>query len=112
MPLLLRGGRVVTMDPARRILEADILVEKGRIKSVGTLERRKVGTKQPRILDCNGLSVLLGLVQAHIHLCQTLFRGLAEDLTLEAWLAERIWPLEAAPAEQSHDLLASLCEPT
>ena len=101
MPLLLRGGRVVTMDPARRILEADILVEKGRIKSVGTLERRKVGTKQPRILDCKGLIVLPGLVQAHIHLCQTLFRGLAEDLTLEAWLAERIWPLEAAHTETS-----------
>src|SRR5437867_3052538 len=101
MPLLLRGGRVVTMDPSRRILEADILVEKGRIKSVGTLERRKVGTKQPRILDCKGLIVLPGLVQAHIHLCQTLFRGLAEDLTLEAWLAERIWPLEAAHTETS-----------
>lgn len=101
MSLLLRGGRVVTMDPSRRILEADILVEKGRIKSVGTLERRKVGTKQPVILDCKGLIVLPGLVQAHIHLCQTLFRGLAEDLTLEAWLAQRIWPLEAAHTEKS-----------
>ena len=37
-----------------------------------------------------------GLVQAHLHLCQTLFRGLAEDKPLLAWLREHIWPLEAA----------------
>ena len=37
-----------------------------------------------------------GLVQAHLHLCQTLFRGLAETQPLLGWLRERIWPLEAA----------------
>ena len=37
-----------------------------------------------------------GLIQSHVHLCQTLFRGLAEDQPLLAWLRERIWPLEAA----------------
>ena len=43
-----------------------------------------------------GMLVVPGLVQAHLHLCQTLFRGLAEDRPLLAWLRERIWPLEAA----------------
>src|SRR5438105_5013371 len=100
-PLLLRGGRVVTMDPSRRILEADVLVEQGRIKSVGRLERGKVGKKKPAVVDCTGLIVLPGLIQAHIHLCQTLFRGLADDLALEAWLAQRIWPLEAAHTAES-----------
>jgi 5-methylthioadenosine/S-adenosylhomocysteine deaminase len=37
-----------------------------------------------------------GLIQAHVHLCQTLFRGLAEERPLLDWLRERIWPLEAA----------------
>ena len=99
--LLLRGGRVVTMDPSRRILDADILVEQGRIKSVGRLDRWKDGKKKPPVLDCTGLIVLPGLVQAHVHLCQTLFRGLADDLALEAWLSDRIWPLEAAHTERS-----------
>ena len=45
--------------------------------------------------------ILPGLVQAHIHLCQTLFRGLADDLSLENWLTQRIWPLEAAHTEGS-----------
>ncbi|MCK5131000.1 MAG: amidohydrolase family protein [Candidatus Sabulitectum sp.] len=35
-------------------------------------------------------------VQSHVHLCQTLFRGMAENRTLMPWLEERIWPLEAA----------------
>src|SRR6266567_775134 len=89
------------MDASRHILDADVLVENGRIKSVGKSERGKVGTNKATILDCSGLVILPGLVQAHIHLCQTLFRGLADDLSLEAWLAKRIWPLEAAHTEAS-----------
>ena len=92
--LWLSGGRVVTMDAARRMLDADVEVRDGRIVAV----RRRAGRRQGerRELDCSGLILIPGLVQAHIHLCQTLFRGLADDLTLEDWLAKRIWPLEAA----------------
>ncbi len=43
--------------------------------------------------------MLPGFVQTHIHLCQTLFRGSADDRPLLAWLRERIWPLEAAHDE-------------
>jgi len=43
-----------------------------------------------------GLLASPGLVQAHVHLCQTLFRGMAEDRPLMPWLSERIWPMEAA----------------
>ncbi|HYX82753.1 MAG TPA: amidohydrolase family protein, partial [Gemmatimonadales bacterium] len=99
--LLLRGGRVVTMDASRRVLDADVLVEDGRIKNVGRMGKRADGRSKPTTIDCTGLIVLPGLVQAHIHLCQTLFRGFADDLSLEAWLAGRIWPLEAAHTEDS-----------
>src|SRR5213080_1770701 len=50
---------------------------------------------RPGVRDCSGCLVAPGLIQAHIHLCQTLFRGLADDLRLEHWLTRRIWPLEA-----------------
>ena len=49
-----------------------------------------------RQVDASGQVLVPGLVQAHLHLCQTLFRGLAEERPLRAWLKERIWPLEAA----------------
>src|SRR6266540_4295517 len=98
MPVLLTGGRVVTMDPERRIQDADVLVRDGKIEAVG----RKGGRADGRtVIDCAGLVILPGLIQAHIHLCQTLFRGLADDLALEDWLAKRIWPLEAAHTEES-----------
>ncbi len=36
-----------------------------------------------------------GLVNAHCHATMSLFRGLADDLPLEQWLRERIWPAES-----------------
>ena len=89
------------MDASRRVLDADVLVADGRITKVGPSDGRTAGRSKPTIIDCRGLIVLPGLIQAHIHLCQTLFRGLADDLSLEAWLAQRIWPLEAAHTEAS-----------
>ena len=83
------------------MLDADVLVEGGRIRTVGRLDGRTAGRSKPTTIDCTGLVILPGLVQAHIHLCQTLFRGLADDLSLENWLAKRIWPLEASHTEAS-----------
>ena len=95
--LWLTGARVVSMDAARRVLDADVAVRDGRIAAIRRRTRAgRGGRNAPRTLDCTGLILLPGLVQAHIHLCQTLFRGLADDLVLEDWLARRIWPLEAA----------------
>lgn len=100
-PLLLRGARVVTMNASRQVVDADVLVEDGSIKRIGRVGGRTAGRPTPTVIDCRGLIVLPGLVQAHIHLCQTLFRGLADDLALEAWLEQRIWPLEAAHTAES-----------
>ena len=100
-PLLLKGGRVVTLDAERRIVDADVLVEDGRITQIRRPDGPAAARPQPATIDCKGLIVLPGLIQAHIHLCQTLFRGLADDLALEAWLAQRIWPLEAAHTAES-----------
>jgi len=94
---VLRGARVVTLDGARRIVDADVTVTAGRITAIG----RRRAPPGALVLDCRGLVLLPGLVQGHIHLCQTLFRGLADDLALEEWLARRIWPLEAAHTEES-----------
>lgn len=105
-PILLRGGRVVTMDASRSVVEVDVHVEGGKVaaltgRAVKGSKGAVGGGKAPLTIDCTGLIVLPGLIQAHIHLCQTLFRGLADDLPLEDWLAKRIWPLEAAHTEET-----------
>ena len=96
--MILRGGHIVTMDAERRVVDGDIVVEGATVKAVG---RRPSATAKGTVLDCRGLVVIPGLIQAHVHLCQTLFRGLADDLPLEDWLAKRIWPLEAAHTEDT-----------
>jgi 5-methylthioadenosine/S-adenosylhomocysteine deaminase len=86
------------MDARRRIVDADVLIEAGRITKVGRTAGRMGGGTE---IDCTGMVLIPGLIQAHVHLCQTLFRGLADDLALEAWLSKRIWPLEAAHTKDS-----------
>src|SRR4249920_1852838 len=54
-----------------------------------------------RVIDARGGYILPGLIQTHIHLCQTLFRGYADDLPLMDWLRRRVWPMEAAHTRQS-----------
>ncbi|HEX8969401.1 MAG TPA: amidohydrolase family protein, partial [Chloroflexota bacterium] len=92
--LAIRGGLVVSMDPLRTVAMLDVLVDgAGR---VAALAEPSAAAPARRSIDARGLTIAPGLIQAHVHLCQTLFRGLAEDQALLAWLRERIWPLEAA----------------
>ena len=87
------------MDPLRTLGQFDVLVDaSGRVVE---LADPAAGSAAERTIDAAGLVVVPGLVQAHIHLCQTLFRGLAEEQALLAWLRERIWPLEAAHDPES-----------
>lgn len=78
---------------------ADLLVENGII--LGRIDRDTEIQGSCEIVDCQGGWLLPGFVQTHIHLVQTLFRGLADDLELMDWLSGRIWPLEAAHDEES-----------
>jgi 5-methylthioadenosine/S-adenosylhomocysteine deaminase len=48
-----------------------------------------------KIIDATDKILLPGLVNTHTHLSMTLFRGLADDLSLDEWLNDNIWPIEA-----------------
>ena len=48
------------------------------------------------VIDAGGAYLLPGFIQTHVHLCQTLFRGYADDMPLLDWLRTRVWPMEAA----------------
>ncbi len=90
---------IITMDAENRVLrDASILVSEGRIESVGHRPESLEGIERIRL---GGALVLPGLVQAHVHLGQTFFRGLGEGRALLPWLRERIWPLEAAHTDDS-----------
>lgn len=108
--LLIAGGTLIAMDPSRTVAARDVLVRAGRIVWIGPrgrAPRAQRGVKRER-LDATQAVVLPGFIQAHVHLCQVLFRGLADDLPLLAWLRERIWPLEASHTERSLTVSAEL----
>jgi 5-methylthioadenosine/S-adenosylhomocysteine deaminase len=71
--------------------KASVLVRDGRIAKVGHFVARADVT-----VDADGRLLMPGLIQGHVHLCQTIFRGLGEDLPLLPWLRNVIWPLEGA----------------
>ena len=48
-----------------------------------------------KIIDASGKILLPGFINTHTHLSMTLFRGLADDLSLDSWLNDHIWPMEA-----------------
>lgn len=92
------------MDAARTVKRGDLLVAGGRILALGDAvpaALAKLGANTPQRFDASGALVLPGFVHAHLHLCQTLFRGLAEQSDLLRWLREAIWPLEAAHTDAS-----------
>ena len=95
--ILIRNGTIVTMDAGNSIVRGDLLIRDGQIVEIG--ERIHDGADET--IDATGGAVLPGFVQTHIHLCQTLFRGAADDLSLIDWLKKRIWPMEAAHTQES-----------
>jgi cytosine/adenosine deaminase-related metal-dependent hydrolase len=90
---------VLTLNAEAEVLEdVEVLIHHGRIAALGKAVTAAPGTE---LLDLRGQLILPGLVQGHVHLGQTFFRGLAEDRQLLPWLRERIWPLEAAHDDES-----------
>ena len=90
--LLIRGGTVLTLNDAWDVVDGDVSVRDGRIAAIGP----NLAGHHDRVVEARGGYVLPGLIQTHIHLCQTLFRGYADDLSLMDWLRTRVWPMEAA----------------
>jgi len=94
--ILIKNGTIVTKDANNSIVRGDLLIRDGRIAVVGGPDK-----EADEVIDASGCAVLPGFVQTHIHLCQTLFRGAADDLSLIDWLKKRIWPMEAAHTAES-----------
>jgi 5-methylthioadenosine/S-adenosylhomocysteine deaminase len=94
--ILIKNGTLLTMDDNNSIVRGDLLVRDGRIATIG-----ETGQTADLVIDATGCAVLPGFVQTHIHLCQTIFRGAADDLPLLDWLKKRVWPMEAAHSPAS-----------
>ena len=95
---LIRGGTVLTMNDRMEVVKGDVSVRNGRIAAIGKVPDQP----HDRVIDAGGDYLLPGLIQTHIHLCQTLFRGYADDMPLMQWLRTRVWPLMEAGKALPH----------
>lgn len=90
----IRNGSFITMDEARPFLEGTMIVDQGRIVA---LEEHipEADLQGYPIIDGRHRLYMPGFVNTHGHAAMSLLRGYADDLTLQVWLEEKMWPNEA-----------------
>ncbi|MGC0421928.1 amidohydrolase family protein [Embleya sp. AB8] len=89
--LLVTGGAVLTADAADTYLpDGAVAIDGGRIVAVGGATELRARFPAAPTLDARGCLVLPGLVNAHAHSAMTLFRGTADDVDLQVFLARLV----------------------
>ncbi len=110
MSVLFEGGAVVTVDDAATVHDPGwVFVEGCEIAEVGAGDAPEARRRQAdEIVDASGAAVMPGMVNAHTHLFQSFFRGLADDKPLLEWLEDCIWPAAVHLDEESAHLAATV----
>lgn len=96
--ILIKNATILTQNSKRQILKnAAIFIKGGKIVDVGIgREIEKLYKKEAQnIIDGEGKVVMPGLINTHTHLAMTLLRGYADDMPLEKWWFEKVFPFEA-----------------
>jgi 5-methylthioadenosine/S-adenosylhomocysteine deaminase len=85
---------VVPVEPAGTLVDHAVIVDGERIAAV--LPHAEAGARYAprRHVELPGHVLIPGLVNAHAHTAMTLMRGIADDVPLQPWLTEHIWPRE------------------
>ena len=97
MDTLFHNGTVVTVDRDFTIFEKGaVAVRQGAIEKVWTPSAEQPLPAARQTIDVQGAIMMPGLINVHTHLPMSLFRGMADDLPLQVWLQEHIFPAEAA----------------
>lgn len=104
--LIIRNGCVVTVNQAKEVLpDASVAIKNGRIARIIAAEQELPQAKE--VVDASGKIVMPGLINAHCHAADSLFRGLVENLSLEDWL-QQVWVAEKAILTEQTCKLGSL----
>ncbi len=94
--LIVRGGTVVTMNVEKEVIEnGAVAVKGGKIVAVGSSTEIAGKYSSRQVVNANGKLVIPGLINTHTHVPMSLFRGLSDDLDLQQWLTQYIFPAEA-----------------
>ncbi|MGG1614755.1 amidohydrolase [Paenibacillus phoenicis] len=90
---LIKNGTFAVLNADRPVIHGYMLVEGDTISYIG--EERPEGVEGAETLDGKGLLFLPGLINTHGHAAMSLLRGYGDDMVLQTWLQEKMWPMEA-----------------
>ncbi|MDR3556436.1 MAG: amidohydrolase [Syntrophobacteraceae bacterium] len=93
--LLFNADWLVTCDPAMsRCGPGAVAIDDKLIAAAGPSDEIRRLFRGRKEIDLSGYLLMPGLINTHTHAAMSLFRGLADDLPLNKWLVENIFPLE------------------
>lgn len=94
MKTIVIHATLITVNPQNEVIpDGAIAYENGKLTYVGPTPDDLTGYDE--IVDAKHKYVLPGLINTHGHTGMSLLRGYSDDLPLQQWLEEKMWPLEA-----------------
>ena len=93
------NGRLLRFEPALRIEENELWTDGGRIAYIGPA--REDAPAFEREIDLRGDLLMPGFKNAHTHTAMTFLRSMADDMPLDRWLSEQVWPNEARLTDEA-----------
>ncbi len=100
--LIIRAKEIVTADSVNTIYKDHcVRIQENKITDILPFNISLTTAPNTEFIDASDKTLIPGFVQTHIHLCQTLFRGLADDVQLLDWLQLYIFPYENAHDKNS-----------
>ncbi|HEY0634968.1 MAG TPA: TRZ/ATZ family hydrolase [Gammaproteobacteria bacterium] len=94
---LLHARWVIPVEPADQVLEHhSVAIEDGRIVALLPSREARSHFSAEHVVELDKHALIPGFINAHTHAAMTLMRGYADDMPLQIWLEEHIWPTEAA----------------
>ena len=92
--IVIQNANIITMDSEQHIYPcASVVIEKNRIKELSEKNDSLVRYPEAEIIDAKGMLLLPGLINAHTHIFQILYKGLGDDAALSDWLWKCVYPM-------------------
>lgn len=99
MRIRIYHARILTMEQGAEIMDGEIQVDGERITYVGPMQNGS-GQTWDREMDAQGNLIMPGFKNAHTHSAMTFLRSFADDLPLQEWLYEQVFPMESKLTEE------------
>lgn len=90
--LMIKNGRFLVPGSNQPVLSGYMTIEDDLITYIGEAEPVTAGDTQ--VMDGSRLLFMPGLVNTHGHAAMSLLRGYGDDMVLQSWLQDKMWPME------------------